>query len=186
MIASLTRLALICLCAAPVWLILRKPWRGFLPREIVLGAFAIFMAGMLCMALEGKWASPDAMLRDCLDRIRTGRDIFLRPFRLIAPQLRTLDEDALTQLLGNTLLFAPWGFCLPLLWRRFRIPLRMIGLSLALPLFIECTQLFIGRVVEVDDVLLNFAGALCGAGLWWCVHKLVPATDLLSEDCCSR
>ena len=178
MISQLTKLACICLCALPVWLVLRRPWRRPAPREIALGLFMVFMVGVLVMALEGQWASPAAMLSSACERVRTGDHINLVPLLTIRNQLTGSDvSTALTQLLGNTLLFMPWGFFLPLLWRRFRGFLRMTGMSLALTLFIEGTQLFIRRMVDVDDLILNFAGSMCGAGLWWICHRIARRKD---------
>ena len=187
MIPQLHELLTLCLYALPVWLILRglflllrRP-RRFRPlRELALGLFAIFMAGILYMALEGKWAAPWDMLQAAAERIRTGDRIHLRLFQTIGPQLQALHSiTAVTQLLGNVLLFAPWGFCLPLMWQRFRTPLRMAGMALLLTCFIECTQLFINRFFELDDILLNFLGSMLGAGAWWIVHRLLPQTDAL-------
>lgn len=188
MIPQLRELFMLCLYALPAWvllrgawLILRRPRRRPRPlREAAMGLFAVFMVGILCMALEGKWAAPQSMLQSALTRLQTGEKIHLRPFHTIGPQLRNLPQlSSVTQLLGNTLLFAPWGFFLPLLWPRFRRPLRMAGMALALTCFIEFTQLFIDRYVEVDDVMLNFIGAMLGTGIWWCVHRWFPQLDPL-------
>ena len=188
MIPQLNTLFTLCCCALPVWLLLRSGWlllrkprRCVKPlREIAMCCFAVFMTGMLCMALEGKWAPPQEMLQSALDRLPSLKKINLIPFHTIGPQLKSLPRiDSVTQLLGNTLLFAPWGFFLPLLWPRFRTPLTMAGLSLALTCFIEFTQLFIDRYVEVDDLLLNFLGSILGAGTWWCLHRMLPRLDSL-------
>lgn len=176
MIERLTRFALICLCAVPVWLIVRKPWRRHAPREILLGMFVAYIAALLVMALEGTWAAPADMLASARERLASMSSIHLTPFVTIRRQVSTLpSEESLTQLLGNTVLFAPWGFFLPLLWRRFRHPLRIALMCLALTCFIEFTQLFIGRTVDVDDLILNFVGSMSGAGLWWVISRLLPA-----------
>lgn len=147
-------------------------------RELALTLFFVFMAGVLMMALEGDWAAPAAMLQSAAERLRSLDGIHLQPFQTIGPQLRALPKlTAVTQLLGNTLLFAPWGFFLPLLWQRFRHPLRLMATALALTLAIECTQLFINRFVEVDDVLLNFLGSMLGSGAWWVLHGRFPQID---------
>ena len=173
MTEKLTRFALICLCVLPVWLILRRPWKRPVKREIALGLFVMYIAALLVMALEGTWASPAAMLQSARERIASMESIYLTPLQTIRQQLSTIDTDeSRTQLLGNTLLFLPWGFFLPLLWRRFRRLLPVAGMCLGLTCFIEFTQLFIGRTVDVDDLLLNFLGSMCGAGLWWIVHRL--------------
>lgn len=186
MIPQLHELLTLCLYALPAWVLLRGGWlllrrprrRPRLLREAAMGLFAIFMVGILCMALEGQWAAPQDMLQSALSRLPTLEKIHLRPFHTIGPQLAALPSlSSVTQLLGNILLFAPWGFFLPLLWPRFRRPLRMAGMALALTCFIEFTQLFIDRYVEVDDVMLNFLGSMLGAGAWWVLHRRFPRLD---------
>lgn len=191
MIPQLNTLFTLCGYALPVWLPLRGGWlllrrprrRPKLLREIALGVFAIFMAGILYMALEGKWQAPADMLRSALTRLQTGEKIHPRPFHTIGAQVKALPElNALTQLLGNTLLFAPWGFFLPLLWPRFRKLLTMAGMALTLTCFIEFTQLFIDRFVELDDVLLNFLGSMLGTGVWHFLHRRFPRLDAALLD----
>lgn len=186
MIEKISTLLTLCLYALPAWavlrggwLLLRRPRRRIRPmREAALCLFAIFMAGVLSMALEGAWAPPEDMLQRALKRLRTLEKIHLVPFHTIGPQLRALPSlSSITQLLGNILLFAPWGFFLPLLWPRFRRPLTMAGMALLLTCFIEFTQLFINRFVEVDDVMLNFLGSMLGAGAWRCIHRQLPRLD---------
>ena len=70
------------------------------------------------------------------------------------------------------MLFAPWGFSLPMLWKKFHRLLPVAGMCLGLTCFIEFIQLFIGRTVDVDDLILNFLGSMCGAGLWWIIRRL--------------
>ena len=186
MIPQLQELARLCLCALPLWMAVRVLWHFLhkprrkprLLREITLALFAVFMAGIMTMALDGQWAAPGDMIQSAAERIRTGDRIHLRPLQTIWPQLCALPEtSAATQLLGNTLLFAPWGFFLPLLWPRFRSLFRMMCMALLLTLTIECTQLFINRYVEIDDVMLNFLGSMLGAGIWVLLHRCFPAID---------
>ena len=184
MISEVKKLLTLCLYALPVWTVLRGAWwlirrpRLRPAREVVMALFAVFMAGIVCLALDGKWQAPEAMLQHAQERLSTMDRIHLRPFETIGPQLRALPgKTAATQLLGNTLLFAPWGFCLPLLWSRMRRPLRMMGMALLLTCSIEFTQLFINRFVEVDDVLLNFLGSMLGTGAWFLLHRRFPSID---------
>ena len=173
MTEKLTRFALICLCVLPVWLIIRKPWKRPAGREVALGLFVMYIVALLVMALEGSWASPAAMLQSARERLSTGEGLRFIPFETIRQQLSTIGTDeSRTQLLGNTLLFLPWGFFLPLLWQRFRQFFPIAGMCLGLTCFIEFTQLFIGRTVDVDDLLLNFCGSMAGAGIAWLVRRL--------------
>ena len=173
MTEKLTRFGLICLCVLPVWGIVRKPWKRPWRRECTLGLFVAYIAALLVMALEGAWTAPADMLTAALDRIASQEGIYLTPLSTIGKQIRDLPSDeSLTQLLGNTVLFAPWGFFLPMLWKKFRRLLPVAGMCLGLTCFIEFTQLFIGRTVDVDDLILNFLGSMCGAGLWWIIRRL--------------
>lgn len=175
MTEKLTQFALICLCALPVWLVIRKPWKRPLRREIALGLFVAYIAALLVMALEGTWASPADMLASARERLASMSGIHLAPFETIRGQISALPSDeSLTQLLGNTLLFAPWGFFLPMLWQRFRHPLMLALMCLSLTCFIEGTQLFIGRTVDVDDLILNFVGSMCGGGMFGLLNALCP------------
>jgi glycopeptide antibiotics resistance protein len=170
---KLIQFALICLCVLPVWLLVRKPWKRRPAREIAMCLFVAYIAALLVMALEGNWASPAAMLASARERLSTGEGLRLTPFETIRLQLSSINTDeSRTQLLGNTLLFLPWGFFLPLLWKRFRRFFPIAGMCLGLTCFIESTQFFIGRTVDVDDLLLNFCGSIAGTGLWWLIHRL--------------
>ena len=53
--------------------------------------------------------------------------------------------------------------------------------ALLLPIFIEACQLFIGRSVDVDDVILNFAGGCIGAALYFVLRKAVPGMGRLAR-----
>lgn len=47
-------------------------------------------------------------------------------------------------------------------------------MCLLLPISIEICQLFIQRMTDVDDVLLNFAGGMLGGGVFALVHMVFP------------
>ena len=55
MTEKLTRFGLICLCALPVWAIVRKPWKRPWRRECTLGLFVAYIAALLVMALEEEY-----------------------------------------------------------------------------------------------------------------------------------
>ncbi|ATP39152.1 antibiotic resistance protein VanZ [Solibacillus sp. R5-41] len=69
---------------------------------------------------------------------------------------------AFYNLAGNIILFIPFGFFIPLLFKRFRGWFKMHMVAFFIPLFIECTQHFIGRSIDVDDVLLNAIAIIIG------------------------
>lgn len=73
---------------------------------------------------------------------------------------------AVRNILGNILLFLPLGFLTPALFSRWRSLLKVTLLGLGTSLLIECTQLFLIRGTDVDDLLLNTLGTALGYGLY--------------------
>jgi hypothetical protein len=70
-------------------------------------------------------------------------------------------ELGILNLVGNALLFAPVAFLLVVVngWGIVRAVAAAAGLSV----LVEVTQYAVGRAADIDDVLLNTAGALIGA-----------------------
>ena len=175
MSAYINRYFLLMAVFLPLWCIIRRPWKHWSLHEGCLMAFAALLFSLLCLVLRGTWAAPGDMLASALHRLRTGEGIQLRLFRTITRQLRyARREEMLINIWGNILLFIPYGFFLPLLWKRYRHPLRLSLMCLLLPISIEMCQLFIQRMTDVDDVLLNFAGGMIGGGVFALVHMVFP------------
>lgn len=173
---NIERFFTLMLITLPVWMLVGRPWKGRPAREIAKALFVCSTVGLLCLALDGRWQSPRAMLQDGLARIESGEGINAVPFLTITRQFRFASRDEqLVNLLGNVIMFSPWGFFLPLLWPRYRRLLPVAGMCLALTLTIEGTQLFIGRMVDVDDLILNFLGGMLGAGVFHALHALLPS-----------
>ncbi|MDK8640900.1 VanZ family protein [Niallia taxi] len=93
------------------------------------------------------------------------------PFASILLDIRELGPFHLAMmtnnLFGNILAFVPLGFFLPLLFHRARHWKYSFICSLLLSIFVELLQL-IGKVgaCDVDDVILNTIGGLCGYICW--------------------
>lgn len=94
-------------------------------------------------------------------------EINLIPFHALAADIRPY--------LGNILLFVPFGFFLPLLWERYRLPRRTALCGFLFSLAIELSQLFNRRISDVDDLLMNTLGALLGWLLWFLLRKSLSA-----------
>ncbi|MFG2357146.1 VanZ family protein [Streptomyces sp. NPDC048521] len=73
-------------------------------------------------------------------------------------------RDAVKQLGGNVLLGMPFGVLVPVLAPRARGMLRVLALTALVMLMVELAQgaLVTGRAFDIDDVILNTAGALLG------------------------
>ena len=91
------------------------------------------------------------------------------PFKTILPQLRGQPRwsSAIVNLIGNTVLFLPIGFLVLLLHRRMSWPKALV-FAVAVGVTMEVMQgiLRVG-VVDVDDVILNALGVMCG--YWICI-----------------
>lgn len=70
--------------------------------------------------------------------------------------------DSIQNTFLNVLLFIPLGFFLPLLWERYRKAFNMLVFAFFTTLFIELSQLFTYRATDVDDLITNVIGGLCG------------------------
>lgn len=183
MIQYTARCILLFLTVAPFYLLLRRPWRFEWRRELALGCFVLYLVSLLVLALEGRYDTPVRMLERGLARIASGEGINLIPLRTIVSFFRYASlELFLINIVGNVVLFIPWGFGLALLWKRNQTPLRICALSLLLTLFIESVQLFIGRSVDVDDLLLNFVGGCVGGLFYAFLRKRFPQISVLAKE----
>lgn len=72
---------------------------------------------------------------------------------------------------GNMLLFVPFGLFVSHLLK-LKKPLLAFVLTLIASLSIEFMQLIIGRVFDVDDILLNVIGGLVGYYIYYFVYKI--------------
>ena len=146
--------------------------RAGMPGEVAMAFFILFHIGLLALALEGEYGSPAQMADRAAERIMTGIGINLVPFRTITSFFVHFNMDIfLVNIVGNIIMFMPWGFGIVLLWKRNRHIGSVMGYSLLLPLFIETSQLFIGRSVDVDDLILNFAGGCLGASIYFLLKR---------------
>ena len=73
--------------------------------------------------------------------------------------------------LGNMLLFLPFGFFTSYLLDN-KMPLLTVVLTLIASLSIEVVQLMIGRVFDVDDIILNVLGGTFGFYLYNILDRL--------------
>lgn len=70
--------------------------------------------------------------------------------------------ENITDTVLNIFMFLPLGFFLPLLWPRYRKPASTLLFALCATLAIELSQLFTFRATDVNDLITNVLGALCG------------------------
>lgn len=147
-------------------------------REGALLAFVLFCVGLAAMTVfpYGIWSAVfEAVLcpgkeLDLWDFYLPPEQILLRmeefcqrvvPFREIRRVLLWGDRWLWFILWGNIIMFMPVGFCSGLLWFNGTWK-RATGVGFFFSFSIEVIQLFIGRITDIDDVILNTLGALLG------------------------
>lgn len=172
----------VMLLALPLWLLLRTLWlmaKKQSPRwgrELLLALFVLYLIGLASQTLIGPAWRPEGMgpVEYARSRWQQGWGINLSPGYTIRSMLEKGSRgQKLINLAGNVLIFAPLGFLPPLLWRRLRHWWAALGLSAGVSSLIEFLQLFLGRSVDVDDVILNVLGGFVGYVLFCLLPKKI-------------
>ncbi|MCR5539708.1 MAG: VanZ family protein [Ruminococcus sp.] len=94
------------------------------------------------------------------------------PLRInIIPFVNILDyidpADILLNIPGNVMMFIPSGIILPILYKRLNSFWKVTAAGAGMSLCIEILQLpFAVRASDVDDLILNTAGAMAGYGIY--------------------
>ncbi len=161
-------------------------------REVVLAFFVAFCAGLAALTLfpggfwdfsrlryggglwDGYRSWPEIVERlEMLPEMLTPFQEIARVFRAWAVERPYVRAQLWLLLLGNIVMFMPLGFFPALLWRRWR-RWKSLLVGFWASFTIEFTQFFIGRFTDIDDVILNTAGALAGYGLYRLFRRLWP------------
>lgn len=82
---------------------------------------------------------------------------------------------------GNMLMFIPYGFFASY-FLKLKKPWSILGLTFLVSITIETTQLLIGRVFDIDDIVLNIVGGLLGFTIFYVVDKLKSKFSLLQKN----
>lgn len=181
-----------CLLALVVFLIVRPARLGRLKahglvsgtlREITLCLFLLFCAGLAALTLfPANFWSGTGFLQNPLSYYPTWEQTMaglaylpnmLTPFQEIRRALDHMSYWGLFMLLGNIIMFMPIGFFPALLWRKWRWWKSLLT-GFCTSTAIEFIQFFIGRSTDIDDVILNTAGALIGFWIFCLLRAVFP------------
>jgi glycopeptide antibiotics resistance protein len=164
---------------------MEQVWRSIRPLLplIPLGLFLILVATVILSPIRTRRGTRPraAMIASALDVMLVASIIsaliLTLPSSLDAPRTVNLvpfselehavGDFGVSQLLGNAVMFVPFGFLAPLRWPRLD---SLVGVSLAsavLSIVIETLQLVLptGRQSSLTDVIMNVIGALVGYAL---------------------
>ena len=106
-------------------------------------------------------------IQDLLNRMQAepyGKTYNLVPFATLRIQLKHLSEGwARFNLIGNTIPFVPFGFLLPMTYRKKCSLWKVLLLGLMFVLFAEAVQFYTNLgAFDVDDIILNMAAIFAG------------------------
>lgn len=171
-------MAVYCVVATPIYLYLR---RTFMQKRVVSWRRELYMLlfAWYSVAIFSQTIIPSLSIRAdgiSIERASYARSNFelFHTIKLYAAELNgPIAYIAFYNLVGNVVLFIPFGFFIPLLWKRMRTPLMMFVVALGIPVFIESTQYFIGRSIDIDDVLLNAIAISIGYALFYGIRKII-------------
>lgn len=167
-----------CLISLPFYIVLRSIYmrkrKKNALREMVMLLFFLY-----CVSIFSQTIIPDFYIeqgRIVLDTATAYARSNFQPLATIHLYYNQLGgpiaQIAFYNLVGNIVLFIPFGFFMPLLWKKLRSWRRMHIVAFAIPLFIEGTQYFIGRSIDVDDVLLNAMAIIIGFAMYKLLQRL--------------
>ena len=112
------------------------------------------------------------------------RSVNLIPFKTIGDYIRFSDiyrDLAIRNIGGNLLLFLPMGFFLPVFFPLLRKLWKTLLVTGVAVLFAECLQILLRRgIFDIDDLILNLTGALCG----YFVYRLFWKISCKNADYC--
>jgi Glycopeptide antibiotics resistance protein len=98
----------------------------------------------------------------------------ITPFSTIIEMFTKSPQVAAVNIIGNIVMFAPFGFFPSLLWRKFHLG-KAAWLTFNISFCIEIVQLFIkGRATDIDDLILNTLGGIVGWCVYWLFIKIFP------------
>ena len=138
--------------------------------------FLIYCVGMLWLLFGGRY---HANVQDT-QLIQQGLNINLTPLHTLRQYWGLLMSDnayyvrhAVINLVGNVVMFVPLGLFLPWIWPSLRKFWTAVLWLLAILIFVETTQYITALgSCDVDDLILNFPGAIFGYCLWCIGYRL--------------
>lgn len=181
-----------CMSAALVLFLLLRPWRrrrlarrGLSSgpwREGGMLLFAMFAAGLAALTLFPAYFWTAGHWHGVLDGSRP-----LFPAVDFKIQLQTLQMEPFQEIfrafrgpwvmflmVANIGIFVPVGFFTALLWRKPRWWKSLLA-GFCTSISIEFIQFFIGRSSDIDDVILNTAGAMAGFWIFCLLRAIFPS-----------
>lgn len=155
--------------------------------EVLLTVFILYLVGLASQTIIPSWdmgvVSATGEFYFNVNVTNALSQVNLIPFNTLLQYFYEVNvnvddwnEVSILNISANTLLFAPLGFLVPLIWRKMDTLKKVFLVGLIVTVCIEFVQYFIGRSSDIDDVILNTLGVVIGYGffsfLFWIYNKL--------------
>lgn len=141
----------------PIWAFLfivgRRRKRSFL-RSLALYLFSGYCVSLFYFTIL--WYYPDITL------FPQYRFLNVTPFVWVRETYDMGFRRMMEQLALNIGMYLPYGFLLPIVFRRPRTFRFHIGIVFLTTLSIESLQYIIGRSADIDDIIMNMSGGILG------------------------
>ena len=128
--------------------------------EILFCVYLLFLFLVVILKFTGSFQ----VLLDRMQAEPYGETYNLKPFSTINSQLRHLSESwAQFNLIGNTIPFIPFGFLMPMSYRKKCSLGKVLLRGLLFVLFAELAQFYTNLgAFDVDDIILNMVAIFLG------------------------
>ncbi|MBC5997692.1 VanZ family protein [Romboutsia ilealis] len=82
-------------------------------------------------------------------------------------------QSVLRQVVLNIIFFMPFGFLFTMLYlKKNKKLLKVLIISLVFSTCIETLQFFVGRFMDIDDIIWNTSGAVIGSIIYFLINNL--------------
>lgn len=108
----------------------------------------------------------------------------LIPFRSMSTQIEHITQWwALKNLLGNIIPFIPFGFLLPVTYKKCSPMISVFFTGMASILLIEIFQFFTKLgTFDVDDIILNMIGIVCGYLMFLVIKRIFVRDEVMRRS----
>lgn len=138
---------------------------------IVWASFLLYLAVVAGLVFFSRYRVGDVADVSIWEYARFQMNIV--PFKTILEYIKVYYDGSMSKivplrnLIGNLIMFFPWGIYLPLFFKNLKQWKKYILVTVGLLLGIELVQFFarLGSF-DIDDLILNLAGAMLGFLMW--------------------
>lgn len=155
-----------------------KSYRVSILKSVVTVIFIMYIAALLKIILF-----KNISLIQMFGKYKKMRSVNLIPFKSIFESLAVSKRMgifwSIANVFGNLIVFIPFGYLVPIMWKKAMKFKNILMLSAGLSLFFETFQYITGTgSSDIDDIMLNTMGAIIGYILLFYLKKFIKKDKL--------